>query len=160
REEAAWRLARAQANRTLTEALEDLAGPQNSKEYARDESGQWRSLAGRDMDRDYAAEFRHWGLDVDGAAEGEGGGRRGGGPEPVVQELIAALELWALWRQNRPGADWRRLFRVVDQLDRSDRRRQLRALVLGGPSPRAEVVAGMVGARSPWQAIWELQRGV
>src|SRR5262249_54823948 len=46
------------------------------------------------------------------------------------------------------------------QLDRSDRRRRLRALVLGRPSPGAEVVAGMVGAASPWLALWELQRGV
>jgi tetratricopeptide (TPR) repeat protein/tRNA A-37 threonylcarbamoyl transferase component Bud32 len=162
REEAARRLARAQANRALTEALVDLAGPQNSKEYARDESGQWRSMAGRDMDKQYVAAFRHWGLDVDGAAEVEVVARLAAEPEPVVQELIAALDTWALWRQNRPGADWRRLFRVVDQLDRSDRGRRLRGLLLEGFSPGAEGVAGMVGAMSPWQALslWELRRGV
>src|SRR5262249_48382291 len=113
RQEAARRLARAQANRDLTEALVDLAGPQSSKEYARDESGQWRSIAGRDVDKQYAAVFRHWGLDVDGAAEAEVVARLAAEPEPVVQELIAALDAWALWRRlNRPGADWRRLFRV------------------------------------------------
>jgi serine/threonine-protein kinase len=161
REEAARRLERAEANRTLTDALVDLDGPPNPKQYARDESGQWRSMAGRDTDKLYAAVFRQWGLDIDGAAEAEVVARLAAEPEPVVQKLIAALDTWARWRrQNRPGADWRRLFRVVDQLDGSDRRRRLRALALGEPSPGAEVVAGMVGARSPWQALWELQLGV
>jgi serine/threonine-protein kinase len=163
REEAARRLARAQANRALTEALVDLAGPRYSKEYARDESGQWRFITGRDRDKLYVAAFRRWGLDVDGAAEAEVVARLAAEPEPVVQELIAVLDMWALWRrQNRPGADWRRLFRVVDQLDQSDRRGRLRALVLGEIAPGAEVVAGLVAARSPWQALslWELRWGV
>jgi serine/threonine-protein kinase len=162
REEAVRRLDRAEANRTLTETLVDLTDPENSKEYARDESGQWRLMAARDIDKQYAAAFQHWGLDVDGAAETEVVARLAAEPEPVVQELIAALDKWVLWRQNRPGADWRRLFRVVDQLDRSDRGRRFRGLLLEGFWPGAEGVAGMVGATSPWQALslWELRRGV
>src|SRR5262245_4009467 len=163
REEAARRLARAQANRDLAEALVDAAGPQDTREYVREESGQMRSIAGRDVDGEYAAAFRRWGLDVDGTAEAEVVARLAAEPEPVVLELIAALDWWALWRrQNRPGTDWRRLFRVVDQLDRSDRRRRFRGLLHEGFSPGAEGVAGMVGAMSPWQALslWELRRGV
>jgi eukaryotic-like serine/threonine-protein kinase len=163
REQAAHRLARAQANRALTEALVDLSGPQSSKEYTRDESGQWKLIAGRDMDGQYAAAFRHWGLDVDGAAEAEVVAQLAAEPEPVVQELIAALDMWALWRrQYRSGSDWRRLFRVVDQLDRSDRRRRFRGLLREGLSLGAEDVARMVGAMSPWQTLWKLQlrRGI
>src|SRR5262245_64271428 len=164
REEAAQRLARAGANRTLTEALVDLTGPQLSKEYARDESGEWRLMAERDRDKQCAAAFRDWGLDVDGAAEAEVVARLAAEPEPVVQELIAALDSWMMekWRQNRPEAEWRRLLRVADQLDRSDRGRRFRGLMLKGFSPGAEVVAGMVGAMSPWQALslWELQGGI
>jgi tetratricopeptide (TPR) repeat protein len=161
RKEADRRLARAQANRDLTEGLVDLNDPQNTKEYARDESGQIRSIAGRDLDGEYAAAFRRWGLDVDGTAEADAAARLAAEPEPVVQELIAALDAWALWRrQKRPGADWRRLFRVVDQLDRSDQRRQFRGLLLEAPG--AEIVIAMVGATSPWQALSlvELRRGV
>jgi tetratricopeptide (TPR) repeat protein len=161
--EAARRLARAQANRELMEILVDLAGPQNTKDYARDESGQWRSIARGDLDKEYAAAFRHWGLDVDGAAEAEVVARLAAEPEPVVQELLVALDTWTSWRlRNRPEADWRRLFRVADELDRSNRGRRFRGLLLAGFAPRAEVVAGMVGARSPWQALslWELQQGV
>jgi serine/threonine-protein kinase len=162
REEAAQRIARSQANRVLTEALVDLTGPQSTKEYARDASGQWRLIAGRDIDKRYTAAFRDWGLDVDGATEAEVVSRLAAEPEPVVQELIAALDTWALWRQNRPGADWRRLFRVVDQLDQSDRGRRFRGLLFEGFSPSVEDVAGIVGAMSPWQALalWELRRSV
>src|SRR5262249_47860846 len=53
-----------------------------------------------------------------------------------------------------------RLLRVVGQLDRNNRRRRFRGLELGKIPPGAEVVAGMVGARSPWRALWELQQGV
>src|SRR5262245_46084298 len=164
REEAAQRLARAGANRTLTEALVDLTGPELPKEYARDESGQWKLMAGRDMDKQHAAAFRHWGLDVDGATEAEVVARLAAEPEPVVQELIAALDGWMMERrrQQRPEAEWRRLFRVADQLDRSDRGRRFRGLLLEGFSPGADGVVGMVGATSPWQALslWELRRGV
>jgi tetratricopeptide (TPR) repeat protein len=161
REDAARWLARARKNHALTEALVNLVGPQDTNKYVRDEWGQMRPMTGRGTDEQYSAAFRRWGLDVDGAAEAEVVARLAAQPEPVVQELIGALEMWALLRRHyRPGAEWRRLFRVVDQLDRSNRRRQLRALVLGEPSPGAEAVAGMVGARSPWQALWELRWGV
>jgi tetratricopeptide (TPR) repeat protein len=62
-------------------------------------------------------------------------------------------------RQERPEAQWRRLSRVAERLDGSERRRRLRALLVGGAAPRAEGVAGLVGLRSPWPALWELARG-
>jgi tetratricopeptide (TPR) repeat protein len=48
---------------------------------------------------------------------------------------------------------------VSDRLDRSEARRQLRALLAGEARPRAGVVAGLVGAGSPWPPAWELARG-
>src|SRR5262249_34212432 len=59
----------------------------------------------------------------------------------------------------RPEAPWRPLFRIADQLDRSDRRCRLRALLVDGLPPRAEWVAGLVGVGSPWSALWEQARG-
>jgi tetratricopeptide (TPR) repeat protein len=78
-----------------------------------------------------------------------------------VQELIAALDGWMLerLRRQRPEAEWRRLFRVAERLDRSEQRRRLRALLVGESPPRAEVVAGLAGVGSPWPALWELARG-
>jgi tetratricopeptide (TPR) repeat protein len=44
-------------------------------------------------------------------------------------------------------------------LDGSDLRRRMRALLVGGAPPRAEVVAGLVGIGSPWPAPWQLAHG-
>src|SRR5262249_60119410 len=88
-------------------------------------------------------------------------GGLGAEPAVVTQELIAALDGWMLERRRlkRPEAQWRRLFRVAERLDRSDRQRRLRALLVGESPPRAEVVAGLVGGGSPWPALWGLARG-
>jgi tetratricopeptide (TPR) repeat protein len=79
----------------------------------------------------------------------------------VVQELIAALDGWMLERRRlkRPEAEWRRLYRVADQLDRSQRRRWLRSLLVGASPPRAASVAGLVGTGPSWPGLWGLARG-
>ena len=113
------------------------------------------------VDEQYAAAFRRWGLDVDGTPEAEVVARLGAEPDAVVQELIAALDGWMLERRrmNRPEAEWRRLFRVAEQLDRSERRRWLRTLLIGEAPPRAVSVAGLVGTGASWPALWELAHG-
>jgi tetratricopeptide (TPR) repeat protein len=120
------------------------------------------------VDEQYAAAFRRWGLDVDGTAEVELVARLGAEPDAVVQELIAALDGWMLERRRRqlasrererPEAPWRRLFHVAEQLERSERHRWLRSLLVGESPPRAASVAGLVGTGTPWPALWELARG-
>jgi Flp pilus assembly protein TadD len=119
------------------------------------------------VDEQYAAAFRRWGLDVDGTPEDEAVERLGKEPQVVLQELIAALDAWMMERRGqlasrereRPEARWRRLFRIADQLDGSDRRRRLRALLVGELPPRVEWVAALVGMGSPWPALWEQARG-
>jgi serine/threonine-protein kinase len=157
-EDASGRLGRARKNRTLLEALLDVSLPQETNPSSPDEAGRRMVLPLPSLDEQYAAAFRVWGLDVDGTAEAEVVARLGAGPDPVVQELIAGLDSWMLERrrQKRLEAQWRRLYRVADQLDRSERRRRLRALLVGGAPPRAESVAGLVGVRSPWPALWVL----
>src|SRR5262249_15612546 len=118
-------------------------------------------LAQPSADEVYGAVFLRWGLDVDGATETEVVARLGAEPDPVVQELIAGLDKWMLERrlQQRIEEAWRRLFRVTEQLDGSERRRRLRVLMVDGAPPRPEGVAGLVGAGSPWAALWELPPG-
>ena len=161
RGDAVARLERAERNRALLLAVLDVSAPQETRAYHRDEAGRPTALAQPSVDEQYAAAFRRWGLDVDGTAEAEVVARLGAQPEPAVQELIAGLDSWMLERrrQKRPEAEWRRLFRVADQLDRSDQHRRLRALLIGGSPPRPASVAGLVGAGSPWPAMWELARG-
>jgi serine/threonine-protein kinase len=161
REAADLRLGRAQKNSALLEAVQDVSAPQEISAYTHDEAGRATLLAQPSVDEQYAAAFRRWGLDLDSAAEAEVVARLGAEPPVVVQELIAALDGWMMerLRRKRPEAEWRRLFRVAEQLDRSDRHRRLRLVLAGVSPPRAETVAGMVGVRSLWPALWDLEYG-
>jgi tetratricopeptide (TPR) repeat protein len=153
RDGARGRLERTENNRVLQKALLDVSDPQETLRAI--------ALAQPSLDEQYAAAFRRWGLDVDGTPEDQVVARLSAEPDVVVQELIAALDAWMLERrrQQRPEADWRRLLRVADQLDRSERRRRLRQFLVSGSPPRPESVAGLAGAGSPWAALWELGRG-
>src|SRR5262245_23807492 len=145
RTDADARLGRAKKNRALREAVLDVAAPPEAGAYAPDEAGRMAAPAQPSVDEQYAAAFRRWGLDVDGAPEALVVARLGAEPDTVVQELIAALDGWMLERrrQKRPEAQWRRLFRVAEQLDRSERHRWLRTLLVGASPPRAASVAGL-----------------
>src|SRR5262249_18432630 len=143
------------------EALLDVSAPQETSAYTHDKAGRMLVLAQPSVDEQYAAAFRRWGLDVDRASEAEVVERLGQEPDVVGQELIGGLDAWMMERrqQKRPEAQWRRLFRAADRLDRSDQHRRLRALLVGDVPSRAETVAGLVGVGSPWPALWELGRG-
>jgi serine/threonine-protein kinase len=161
RDDVRGRLTRTEKNRTLLKELLDVSAPLETATPGRDEVVRTMALGLPSVDEQYAAAFRRWGLDVDGTAEADVVARLGAEPDVMVQELIAALDAWMLERrgQKRPEAEWRRLFRVADQLDRSERQRRLRALLVGGSLPRPESVAGLLGVGSPWAALWELTRG-
>jgi serine/threonine-protein kinase len=160
-EDATERLERARKTRALLDAVLDVSAPQESSVYTRDRMGRMLVLSRPSVNEQYAAAFRNWGLDVDGTAEDEVVERLRQEPDVVVQELIAGLDAWMLERRrrNHPEAEWRRLVRVADRLERDDRHRQLRALLLGGLPPRTDSVAGLVGMGSPWPALWEVARG-
>jgi tetratricopeptide (TPR) repeat protein len=155
------RLKRAEKSRELLVELLNVASPQKARAYAVDESGQLVVIAQKSVDEQYASAFRRWGLDVEGQPETEVVTRLREESEPVVQNLIAVLDAWMMERRllKRPKDEWRRLFRVADRLDRSERQRQLRALLVGEASPRAESVVGLLGSCPPWPALWELERG-
>jgi serine/threonine-protein kinase len=157
----------AENNRTLLEALLDVSAPQEIGTQRRGEAVGAVAPAQPSADEQYAAAFRRWGLDVGSAPEDEVVARLATEPDAVVQELIAALDGWMMARRGRaasrerkrPEEQWRRLNRIAETLDRTGRHRRLRALLAGGSPPRPESVAGLLAARSPWAALWELSRG-
>jgi serine/threonine-protein kinase len=155
RNDARARLGRAEKNRALLKALLDVSDPH--------ETPLTIALARPSQDEQYATAFRRWGLDVDRTPVDEVVARLGAEPGPVVREMVAGLDVWMQERRRqgkRPESDWRRLYRVADQLDRSERHRRLRQLLVSGPPPRPESVACLVGAGLPhWAALWELARG-
>jgi serine/threonine-protein kinase len=149
------RLGRADKNRTLLQELLDVSGPQQPWVPGRGRASRPAVLTPPSWDEQFAAAFRHWGLDVDGTPEAEVVERLGAEPDPVAKELIAALDGWMMERrrQGRPEAAWRRLVRVAERLDRNGRHRRLRAVLVEWSPPRPEGVAGLVGAGSPWPAL-------
>jgi tetratricopeptide (TPR) repeat protein len=156
-DDASGRLERAERNRVLLEALQDVSVQNETLDYVYGRTNTLVGLALPSADELYGAAFRRWGLDVDGTAEADVFARLGTEPAAVVQELVAGLDGWMLERRrNRPEAEWRHLYRVAERLDGSDLRRRMRALLVGGAPPRAEVVAGLVGIGSPWPAPWQL----
>jgi serine/threonine-protein kinase len=161
RDDAGGRLERAETNRALLKALLDVSAPLETVARAHDQGVRMTAPGQPSVDEQYAAAFRRWGLDVDAAPEDEVVARLGAEPDVVVQEIIAGLDGWMMERrrQMRPDAEWRRLFRVADQLDRNGRHRRLRALLAGGSPPRPETVTGLLAAEPPWAALWELARG-
>jgi tetratricopeptide (TPR) repeat protein len=159
--EAAARLHQANKDRRLLDALLDVAAPKESGNYAADESGRMVALAQLSVDEQYAMAFRRWGLDVDRTPEAQVVRRIRQGPAPVVRAVIAGLDAWMVGRRSQKGPDapWRRLYRLADRLDDHEQRRQLRALVAGKKPDRAQTVAGLVGTRGSWPALWELHPG-
>jgi serine/threonine-protein kinase len=159
-EDAVGRRGRTEKARALLEAILDVSAPRGGSPPTNQADGTLVP-AQPSADAQYAAAFRNWGLDMEGTAEAEVVERLRREPDVVLQEVIAGLDAWMMERrrQKRPEAEWRRLSRVADRLDRSDQQRRLRALLVGETPPRAEAVAGLVGIRSPWSALWELARG-
>jgi serine/threonine-protein kinase len=162
-QEAGARLERAHKNRRLREALLDVSLPHESNNYPHNQAGHPLVLCLASLEQQYAAAFRRWGLDLDATAEAEVVQRLAAEPDPVVQEVIAALDNWMLERRNkeRPEADWKRLFRVADQLDRNPRHRQLRALLLRlAPRPAtgaARQPFADPGRLTVWRELLELR---
>lgn len=157
---AAGRLRRLQKDRALLAALRDVMVTHQPFEQISAGEKTPLVLARLDADDEYARAFRAWGLDVDGMLAEEAAAQLSAEPDAVVQEVIAALDGWMLLRlRRRPRPDWGRLFRLAERLDGSQKRRQLRQLLVNGAPPSAAVVAGLVGHRAPFSVPWEVALG-
>jgi Flp pilus assembly protein TadD len=161
RQEVEARLAHVERNRALLSDLLDIAIPRETGAYQSVGADAVAALAQPSAEEEYAAAFRRWGVDLDRANEAEIVARLRGEPEAVQEAAIGGLDAWMLSRrrQKRPEAEWRRLYRMAEQVDGDEVRRQLRTLLIGDMPPRAESVTGLVGGWPPWPALWELARG-
>jgi Flp pilus assembly protein TadD len=160
RKTAGERLARAEKTRVLLDGLLNVSAPRETARYLSDGKGLMTALVEPTVDAQYSAHFRRWGLDFKRTPERELVLRLRGEPEPALQEILAALDNWALALKDKgPATAWRRLLRLAGELDRSALRRQLRALLLRETPPPAESVAGLLGPYPAWPALAELTRG-
>jgi tetratricopeptide (TPR) repeat protein len=143
-EEIQNRISAAQKNRALLAALLDVENMRERKTYIEGEGGRM-VLAPSSTDEQFASAFRHWnaGLDLDHTLMGKVIALLQAQPEPVVQEVVAGLDEWALERRRnkRPDPEWRRLLQVAERLDKNDRRKELRQLLAASPHERTPVTA-------------------
>jgi hypothetical protein len=146
------RLRRAARNNEFRQAVLDVSIP------AEEGAGGRLARAQKSVDEQYLDAFRRWGLDLDRLEDEELVQRLQGEPDVVVGDVVTALDQWVQHsRQQRAEPRWRRLLRLAERLDQSERHRQLRALLAGG-LPRVESVAGLLGTPLPWPALGDLGR--
>jgi tetratricopeptide (TPR) repeat protein len=156
------RLGRMEKNRLLFDALLSSWGPPEAERLPGYDRNGILPLPPPGADEQCAAAFWRWGkLNIDGRADWEVVARLREEPKAIQPMLIACLDRWVLARrwQKRPEEQWRRLLRLIEQLDPDEQRQQLRTLLVERMPSRVESVAGLLGADRPWLALWSLARG-
>jgi eukaryotic-like serine/threonine-protein kinase len=158
--QARQRLRQAQKNRDLLNSFLNVAAPRETLLYRKDGSGRMLTLADKSEEDQYAEAFRTWDLDVDRVKVDEAAAQIKDAAGPVLGEVIAGFNSWMLlrWRKG-DEAGWQHLFRLADALDRGERSRDLRRLLVQGPLARPEDVAGALGNIPSWPALWAMAQG-
>jgi eukaryotic-like serine/threonine-protein kinase len=132
---AALQLERARNNRQLMDAVLETATLEDLT-LQRDYAQGWIDL---DVDEQYTAAFRTWGLDFDRTSDAQAIERLSAEPDVVRQELTIALDSWMRWRlHHNPPLDWTRLYQIGDGLDSSEKGPRLRALLVERGKQRSE----------------------
>jgi serine/threonine-protein kinase len=152
----AERLARSQKNRDLLDALLDVSAPAQLTSLPRASAGRSEGLAQVDVNEQYEAAFRAWGLDIKATSEADIVARLAAEPAVVTLEVIVALDNWVMehQKQHRPESDWRKLLQVTKQLGGGARYRRLRSVLFESTPNRAAGAASIVGlAASPWSGL-------
>jgi tetratricopeptide (TPR) repeat protein len=156
-------LNQAQQNSELQTALLDVSKPRETRIYERGAEGVLLVMARPSVDEQFAAAFRRWGVDLDHEPPGEVIARFQGLPGPVLQDVVAGLDEWALERRRkeRPEAEWRRLHDLADRLDGDDHRREVRRIRVSGELHRLRELAEQIDPqREPVPGVVMLARAL
>jgi tetratricopeptide (TPR) repeat protein len=138
-------------DRELLARLMDVAHPREISLYQQDEDGRMVALTQLSVDEQFAQAFQRWGLDINSVPVEQSVARLKCRPNSVVQEVVAALDEWALQRRRagRGAADWRQLYELATRLDASAPRRQIRRLMIATSlQPSLATLAQWVQARA------------
>ena len=127
----------AERNAAFLAALADVYQPRETNTYETDKKGRMVALALPSVEEQSTAAFGRWGIKIDSDPLEQTVTRLARQPEPVVQEVVAGLDAWALERRrskpSRPEVEWRRLLDVAERLDRDPLRKRLRRLLADSP---------------------------
>jgi tetratricopeptide (TPR) repeat protein len=158
--EASDRLGRAGKNQQLRDALLNVSASRETARYVSDARGLMTALAEPGVEAQHVEAFRRWDPTLDWTAADKVVARLRQEPEPVLQEIIAALDAWRLtWEMAKRPQVQGRLLRIAAELDQSPMRRQVRALLARKPPPRDVLLAEWTRRSLPWTALCELERG-
>ena len=165
-EEVKERIAQAEKNRALQTALLDITQTAETRTYVRTSTGEMMKVTEPPIEERYAAAFRRWGIkDIDAEPLASLVARFQAQPPPVMDEIVAGLDAWMLYRRRQKQAEprWRKLLDVANRLDRDERRQELRRLqttTLGkAESLRLRKLAGEVDLlRESVRGVWTLAR--
>jgi tetratricopeptide (TPR) repeat protein len=139
------RIRAAEKNAALLAALLDVYEPPEMASYARGATGRMVALPLPSAEEQFVAAFGRLTINIDSDPLDEVVARLATQPQPVVQEVVAGLDAWALERRRRkpprPEAEWRRLLDVAERLDRNTLRKKLRRLLAGSPLERTDANA-------------------
>ena len=152
--------ATANKGRRLLIACLEVRQPREVNRYEKNDSGLMSALAEPSVDEQFALAFRAWDTEFDVAKPNEALKCLQSLPEPVVQELVAALdEWWQTRREAKPPGDWRMLHDLAERLDANERRRELRCLLASGELEREWRAANVAAAAWPMSGMLRMGRG-
>jgi serine/threonine-protein kinase len=148
-------------DRELLAALLDVYAPREGPKYKSDAKGMaMTAMAEPAADEQFAAAFRRWGVDVDGAEPGAAAALLKARPPQVVTEVIAALDQWASERrrQGKSKEQWQRLADLTALLDDDpgSKRRDLREILARGRLPLERALAVLSAALRPVPVPFEV----
>src|SRR5205823_6035662 len=107
------RIAAAEKNAKLLDALLDITTPRETRRYERTESGQVAAIEELSVEEQYAVAFRRWsaGLDIDRTPSEEILQAVRSQPKDVREGVVAGLEVWMVHRRQSGAKTeaWQRL---------------------------------------------------
>ncbi|HTU92576.1 MAG TPA: tetratricopeptide repeat protein [Gemmataceae bacterium] len=143
----------ARKDRELLAALLDVRGPHEGPRFQSDARNALTAMAEPTADEQFAAAFRRWGLDVDGASPAEAAALLKARPPMVLTELSAALDEWASERrrQGKAKEDWQRLLELAALLDDNlgSKRREMQQILARGRLPLERALDVLSAALRP-----------
>jgi serine/threonine-protein kinase len=133
----------------LRDDLLEVIGPQPGPAW-REEHGVLTKPPPPSLEKQFAAAFRAWGVDVETTPTEETAARFRARPAAVVAEVVAALDQWAHLRQRRK-VPWQKLTNLAQALDDDpgSKRRELRAMMASGDLAREHALATLALALRP-----------
>lgn len=147
------RLQRLERNRELLDTMLDTTIIQEVPNYQNLHHGPHVAVMTRNTDIERANAFHRWGLDINTTPQVTAVERLRAEPVEIQEDLIAALDQWAMERFERGQPNWKSLQELASSLDTNPTREQLRALLFQTNHLLPEVIGLWVMGGNSWSGL-------